>query len=1288
MGVIRQIISPPIFPEDEEKTRLAALLNTILWACLVGAGLLFLYLVWVIPSLVGRALILAPLLPLILVMLWLNRHGRVRLVSHLLSWSVWGVFIVASITGGGVQSLGYGLFLIPVVLTSFLLGSLAGIISAVLGILLGVVLLLVERAGDTLPPVVNYDSMVLWVVNTIAVAIAALLIYLANKSTTGVLALARKNERTLRESERRFREILENVDLVTVTLDMNGHITFANECLLALTGWQIGEVLGRSWFELFLPAELREDISKMFHTSVQQGSIPPHYENYIQTRQGVRRLIRWNNTMLRDLEGRVIGTTSIGEDITERRQAEAALRHANRAYRILSDVNQVLVRANNESDLLAEVCRSIIEAGGYRLAWVGFAEDDARKSVRPVAMSGFEDGYLDSVTITWDDTPTGHGPTGTAIRTGQPSVLRHIAADPAFAPWREAALRRGYGSSVSLPLRAEGRMLGALNIYAEEPDAFDEEEITLLSELAGDLAFGIGALRTAQALAHSELHYRTLFEVSSDAILIQTADGRFLDVNTAACQMLGYPCDDLLQLSMADLMPEEAAQAFAQATARQPMEKVAYLETSARRSSGEVFPVEISMHRVTLDDEDLVMVTMHDVSERARVQSILQASERRMSQALRAAQAGAWQWDARTNQATWSDENYLVLGLEPGSVESSYDTWLACVHPDDRRAADASVARAMEHRADLNIEFRVIWPDGSIHWINDVGRMILGEDGEPVGMYGVQVDTTERKLALQQIQRRNRELELLNRVITAASGLDVDHVLQVACDELARTIGVPRAYAGWMNEEQHSITLTAEHVSPGMPSAIGLELSLRDNEGLAQALARNQPLVFGEAAHDPLLAGISPVLLARGTRASLVLPLSLRDELIGMVVLSSDQPEVFTPEMVALAASAAAAVGQALQNARLLTRLGRHADELATAVQVATDEAHRVRGRVEAILNSSPDGITLLRPDGSISAGNPAMTHLFLVDELTHGTRITDLVVPGQRGAVERALQVVVSRQVVQRLEVTALRQDQRTFDAELALAPYREQEDVMAVCVVRDITALKQVERMRDKFVSNVSHELRTPITSLKLYHRLLTENPSKRSVYMDRIAREIDRLASIIESLLMLSRLDQDRVAFDPRPVDLNRLASEYVTDRGVLAMARSLSLRMEAQPDLPLVTLDEPLIGQVLSILMTNALNYTPAGGEVIVRTMLAEQDGSRWAGFSVSDTGPGIPLEERPHLFERFFRGRAAQDSGAPGTGLGLAIAQEIVTRHGGRIVVGETGPLGQGTRFEVWLPLQP
>jgi putative nucleotidyltransferase with HDIG domain len=201
-------------------------------------------------------------------------------------------------------------------------------------------------------------------------------------------------------------------------------------------------------------------------------------------------------------------------DVTELHRAEIRLQESETQLRLtvdrlaaavttlkaLSACNEALVRAESEQTLLEDICSIAVEKGGYLMTWVGYAEDDADKSVRPVASAGRELGYLSEIHVTWDDAPTGLGVAGTAIRTGKRAVANSVEKDPLFTPWKHEALARGYRSAASFPLRfADGTVMGVVLFYAAEEDRFGEEELSLLAELSSDLAFGIETLRAREA---------------------------------------------------------------------------------------------------------------------------------------------------------------------------------------------------------------------------------------------------------------------------------------------------------------------------------------------------------------------------------------------------------------------------------------------------------------------------------------------------------------------------------------------------------------------------------------------------------------------------------------------------------------------------------------------------------------------------------------------------------------------------------------------------------------------
>jgi two-component system sensor histidine kinase/response regulator len=196
---------------------------------------------------------------------------------------------------------------------------------------------------------------------------------------------------------------------------------------------------------------------------------------------------------------------AIWSDITEIKLAAAELRRTNRELRAIAQAMRAIVFAKDEVQLLHDLCSSIIESGGYRMAWVGYAQDDSQKTVKTMAQAGFGTDYAESIKVTWKDEPLGRGPTGLAIRECRPVLGRFIHTDPNFAPWRESALKHGYASSVALPILIENqRAGGAMMIYSAAPDAFDEEEFRHLAAMADALSFGIFALRERAARAAAQ----------------------------------------------------------------------------------------------------------------------------------------------------------------------------------------------------------------------------------------------------------------------------------------------------------------------------------------------------------------------------------------------------------------------------------------------------------------------------------------------------------------------------------------------------------------------------------------------------------------------------------------------------------------------------------------------------------------------------------------------------------------------------------------------------------------
>ena len=358
--------------------------------------------------------------------------------------------------------------------------------------------------------------------------------FLKNHSTILEQQVQERTE-TLRESERRFSDMLRNVELASVMLDREALVTFCNDYLLRLTGWRHEEVIGRNWFELFIPSQSTDE-KDFFAKLLANAPEAWHRENEILTSSGESRLMRWSNSVLRSAAGDVIGSASIGEDITEQRRAETGIKRLNRVYAVLSGINMLIVRVRDRDELFRQACRIAIEAGGFRLVWIGVVDKDAAKIV-PVASAGEDAVFFDLIRERLslrDAAPAGYGPAAMAVREKQTVVVNDVESDSRVLH-KKAHADQGIRSLVALPLLIGEEVVAVLGLHASEAGYFDEAELKLLHELAGDISFAIDHIEKNDKLNHLA-HYdaltglpnRTLFYETLNKTLTQASKSGWL----------------------------------------------------------------------------------------------------------------------------------------------------------------------------------------------------------------------------------------------------------------------------------------------------------------------------------------------------------------------------------------------------------------------------------------------------------------------------------------------------------------------------------------------------------------------------------------------------------------------------------------------------------------------------------------------------------------------------------------------------------------------------------------
>ena len=312
-------------------------------------------------------------------------------------------------------------------------------------------------------------------------------------------ALQEANERRLRRQAEAVRSelaaIVESSEEAIVGATADGRITTWNGGAAKMYGYSAADVVGQSADILVI--EGRQHKLTELLAVVGSGKSVTHHETSLRRKDGRQIDVSLSLSPIRDALGAISGISTIALDITERKAAERALQRSNRFLRTLSRCNETVVHATDEIALLEDMCRVVVETGGFAMAWVGYVEHDPARSIRPMAQFGERAAeYVATLGLTWADSAQGQGPTGGAVRSGQIQGVADIASDPGFSPWRARALEFGYRSSVALPLKTDAGAIATLNIYAAEVGVFGEEELGLLAELAADLAFGIATVRT------------------------------------------------------------------------------------------------------------------------------------------------------------------------------------------------------------------------------------------------------------------------------------------------------------------------------------------------------------------------------------------------------------------------------------------------------------------------------------------------------------------------------------------------------------------------------------------------------------------------------------------------------------------------------------------------------------------------------------------------------------------------------------------------------------------------
>ena len=544
-----------------------------------------------------------------------------------------------------------------------------------------------------------------------------------------------------------------------------------------------------------------------------------------------------------------------------------------------------------------------------------------------------------------------------------------------------------------------------------------------------------------------------------------------------------------------------------------------------------------------------------------------------------------------------------------------------------------------------------------------------------------------------ELQQEHHRAQTLLRIIGELSAsLDLDQVLNRTLDLLNGALSAEQSSILLARPGEKTLFFRAGRGYTEQPPVGGRPTDISVKDSLAGWVIQNDRAVLvTDLLQDPRWRE-KPHGLPTTHRSVIGVPLIVAQDTLGALLLFHPRPNHFTEYHLDLAKATAKQVAVAINNAELFRLIREQAERLGKLLRQQEIEASRAR----AILDAIADGVLVTDAKGKITLFNPSAERLLgLSSQQVVGQPLERFV--GFFGSAGRQWMETIhtwSEKAEEESHMPPTYAEQLELDdgrvVSVHLAPvFFRREFLGTVSVFRDITHQIEVDRLKSEFVATVSHELRTPMTAIKGYVDILLMGAAgsltdQQRRFLKIVQNNTERLNLLVGDLLDISRIEAGRIALVMEPLGLGALLREVVTEQQRIAQeaGREITVEVEALDDLPLVRGDQERVRQIVENLVENAYRYTPDGGRVQVTA--AVRDGE--VQVDVSDTGIGIPLEEQPRVFERFYRGENPLVMASAGTGLGLAIVKTLVEMHGGRIWVESSGVPGEGSTFSFTLPV--
>ena len=1039
----------------------------------------------------------------------------------------------------------------------------------------------------------------------------------------------KKIEKEVIESEEKLKQILDSSpDAITVT-DLNGNIIECNQTASKMYGSAKAELIGKNALEFFSPKD-REKAKDNLKKTLELG-YTKNEEYTLLTKDGREYPAELSASLIKDASGNPQSFVAIVRDITERKKAEEEIKKERDFSKSIVDTAQAIVMVLNTEGKIVSFNPYMEELSGYKI------DEVKGKDWFTTFLPEYD---YDQIRHLFKKSLRG-------IQT-RGNINSIIAKDSReiLIEWYDKTLKD-----------KDGKVIGVLAIGQDVTERKKTEEM----------------------LKKSEERYKRLFNSSPELILETDEEGNIFTINPMMLKSLGIPSEKLIGKNIFDILPKEVAEERAK-IARKALKEMKNQESEDERA-GRYFQ-NIYVPIIKPDGKRTVQLIARDVTSQKKVEEKIKI----FSDAITSAFDCFMLTDLKGNITYanksaistfgYTSEEFLKLNI----TELDADPMIAKKVMQDIAVKERWGGEVINIRKNKE-KFPAI-----------LSAFIIKDDkGNPIGTMGILRDITERKQAKETLAQQNEALSQLNYFSIELSMLSPEDNLEAfIIKQIKKITGAEVAIFSHYNPADR--TLIAQHIEmdPGLlekvVSLLGKQVAKIHSVVSDEMYQEMTTEIIGRrrTLHEASFGAIS-----RPVGAAIQALLKV-DRFIGLAYFI--EGELYGTSLLAMKKDQPDPPKQILDNFIFLATVSLRRKRVENALQ-QSEEKYRI------LFNDVPVGISITDKSGHILDCNQYMAEIFRFNlEELKTINIKSLYMNLKDR--ERLLNLLNKEGRAVDWECSFKRKDGAVFCAILNVDVIDREGQKLNLTSLQDITErkvaeekirkqnvqLKKLDGVKTDFLNTTSHELRTPVASIKGYIQMLLKHTlgdisEEQKKALEVVLRNTNRLDSLIEDILDISRLESGTMKFITEKTDVTKMVKEIAETMQASADIKRIKIKIDIQKEIPDLMIDSERIKQVLMNLVDNAIKFSPDGSMIHIKARKEKED----VVFEVQDFGRGIPKNKQNKIFERFYQVDSGTDRKFGGIGLGLTISKKIIDTYGGQIWVDSI--VGKGSSFKFSLPLQ-